>query len=110
MAISTLRNIARHLRKNPTEAEVLLWKNLRARKMEGLRFRRQHPIDSYIVDFACLKERIVIEADRVHHDGKRDLGKISHLKGRGFKVLRFWNEEIVTNIGGVLEEIRRSCR
>jgi very-short-patch-repair endonuclease len=106
----TLRNIARHFRKNPTKAEALLWKNLRAKQVEGLKFRRQHPIDGYIVDFACLKKRIVIEADGVRHSRKRDLSKDGHLKGRGFKVLRFWDEEIMTNAGGVLEEIRRSCR
>lgn len=106
----TLKNIARYFRKNPTKAEELLWKKLRARQVDGLKFRRQQPIDGYIVNFACLKKRIVIEADGGQHSAKRDFRKDSCLKGQGFQVLRFWNEEIITNIDGVLEEIRRSCQ
>jgi len=105
-----LNSIARHLRNNPTEAEALLWKYLRAKQLEGLKFRRQQPIDGYIVDFVCLKKRIIIEADGGQHSEKNDLKKDCHLKGQGFKVLRFWNNEILTNIDGVIEEVRRNCQ
>jgi len=79
--------------------------------LENLKFRRQQPIDNYIVDFVCLEKRLVIEVDGGHHaveklkDKKRD----SYLKMRGFKVLRFWNNEVLTNINGVLEVIRENC-
>jgi len=98
--------MARHLRNNPTEAESLLWKHLRAKQVEGLKFRRQQPIDGYIVDFVCLKKRIIIEADGGQHSEINDLRKDRHLKGQGFRVLRFWNNEILTNIEGVIEEVR----
>jgi len=101
--------IAKTLRKRSTNAENVLWRHLRAKRFRGIKFRRQQPIGTYIVDFVCFEKRIVIEVDGGGHisekvqDNERDrwLGK------EGFKVLRFWNNEVLQNIEGVLEVISR---
>jgi very-short-patch-repair endonuclease len=79
--------------------------------MEGLKFRRQEPIGKYIVDFVCYEKGIVIEVDGGQHAmGKeKDEGRDNWFKREGFEVLRFWNNEVLTNIEGVLEVIRRKC-
>jgi very-short-patch-repair endonuclease len=99
---------AKILRKNFTNTERLLWKYLRAKQMEGCKFRRQEPIGSYIVDFVCQEKRIVIEVDGGQHsiEGKRDNERDEWLEGKGYKVLRFWDNEVLANIEGVLEGIR----
>jgi very-short-patch-repair endonuclease len=88
-----------------------LWRHLRARQLEGLKFRRQQPIDNYIVDFVCFEKRIVIEVDGGQHmvEKEKDTERDDHLKRHGFRVLRFWNNDVLTNIGGVLEVIRDNC-
>ena len=99
---------AKVLRKNFTNTERVLWKHLRAKQMEGCKFRRQEPIGSYIVDFLCHEKMIVIEVDGSQHstererDNKRDVW----LKGQGYKVLRLWNNEVLANIEVVLDVIR----
>ena len=100
--------IAKVLRKNFTDTERLLWEYLRAKQMEGYKFRRQEPIGSYIVDFVCQEKRIMIEVDGGQHstESEKDKGRGEWLKGQGYKVLRFWNNEVVANIEGVLEVIR----
>jgi len=103
--------IAKNLRKKLTDTERLLWTRLRARQLEGLKFRRQEPIGKYIVDFVCYEKGIVIEADGGQHSSEKgkDATRDKWLKKEGFKVLRFWNNEILTNIEGVLEVIRKEC-
>ncbi len=105
-----LTNIAKNLRKRPTEAEKLLWRYLRGRTLGGLKFRRQQPIGGYVVDFICLDERIVIEVDGGQHVGSKseDIERDKWLKGQGFKVLRFWNNEVLKNIAGVCHTIKES--
>jgi very-short-patch-repair endonuclease len=77
--------------------------------MEGLRFRRQVPIDHYIVDFVCFEKRLIVEADGGQHSGSdTDRIRDEYLKKQGFMILRFWNNEILMNIGGVLEKIRET--
>ena len=99
---------ARSLRKNQTEAERLLWRHLRNRQLCQAKFRRQFPINPYIVDFACLELKLIIELDGGHHaeqisyDEKRDF----FLKQQGFKILRFWNNDVTGNLEGVLERVR----
>jgi very-short-patch-repair endonuclease len=93
-----LRQYAREMRNEPTDAEAVLWNILRGKKLEGMRFRRQHPIENYIVDFICLEEKLIIEVDGSQHaentyDEKRD----AKLKEVGFTVMRFWNDEIIKN-------------
>jgi len=108
-----LRNLtvaAKDLRKRSTDAERLLWKHLRMKQLDGLKFRRQEPIDGYIVDFVCFDKRIIIEADGGQHDGSEsDAIRDEYLKGQDFVVLRFWNTDILTNIEGVLLVIQAKC-
>lgn len=104
-----LYNIARNQRKNPTEAEKMLWKHLRSEQLEGLKFRRQEPIGSYIADFVCHDRKIIIEVDGGQHaEDPRDRQRDDWLKGQGYRVLRFWNNEVLNNIDGVLEKIREN--
>jgi very-short-patch-repair endonuclease len=98
--------IARRLRKSMTDAERVLWRWLRSRRIDGWTFRRQEPIDAYIVDFVCFKARLVIEVDGGQHsesqaDGKRD----AYLRSGGFRVLRFWSNEVLSNPEGVQRAI-----
>jgi len=106
-----LNKLANKLRKRPTNAEMLLWKYLRLRQMAGLKFRRQQAIDNYIVDFICFENRIVIEVDGGQHavEGEEDISRDSYLNKHGFKILRFWNNEVLNNTIGVLETIREHC-
>lgn len=102
---------AKALRKNSTKAERLLWRNLRAKQLQGFKFRRQEPLGDYVVDFVCFEKRLVIEVDGGQHMIKvvKDKQRERWLKNQGFKILRFWNNEVLRNIEGVLEVIRRNC-
>jgi very-short-patch-repair endonuclease len=96
---------ARDLRRNLTDAETLLWKELR-RRILGAKFRRQVPIGSYIVDFACLPRKLLIEVDGGQHlESATDTERDRWLRSQGFRVLRFWNNEVFQNLQGVLETI-----
>ena len=99
---------ARALRQNLTDAERKLWAALR-RNALGVGFRRQHPIGPYIVDFVCLDRKLIVEADGGQHaeaQAAHDAERTSWLEARGYVVMRFWNDEILTNLEGVLEVIR----
>ena len=100
--------IAKNLRKRSTDAERMLWKHLRARQLDGLKFRRQEPMGNYVLDFICYEKELVIELDGGQHAIKKedDAERDTWLKQQGFKVLRFWNNEVLMNIDGVLEVIR----
>ncbi|HHT9134933.1 MAG TPA: endonuclease domain-containing protein [Candidatus Avalokitesvara rifleensis] len=106
-----LTTIAKNLRRRSTDAEKLLWRHLRSKQLKGLKFRRQHPIGSYIVDFACLDKQVVIELDGGQHtvNGNRDKERDRRLEKEGYKVLRFWNNDVLRNTNGVLEVIRENC-
>ena len=106
-----IATIAKTLRKKSTDAENVLWKQLRRKQLEGLKFRRQQPRDNYVVDFVCFEKRIVIEVEGGQHSIERDKDseRDNYLVINGFKVLRFWNNEVLQNIEGVLEMIRKSC-
>jgi very-short-patch-repair endonuclease len=103
--------LGKALRKRPTDAEQLLWSRLRMKQMQGLKFRRQQPIDNYIVDFVCFENRIIIEVDGGQHaaENNKDIKRDTYLQRNGFKVLRFWNNEVLRKIDGVLEVIRENC-
>jgi very-short-patch-repair endonuclease len=105
-------SIARTLRRNPTDAEQRLWSRLRGRQLDGCRFRRQTPLGPYVVDFACLAARLVIEVDGGQHSwrAEKDAARRSWLEVNGFHVLRFWNNEVLGNLEGVLETIRRTLQ
>jgi very-short-patch-repair endonuclease len=93
-----------------TEAERRLWYLLRRHNLQGRLFRRQVPIDCYVVDFACLSARLVIEVDGGQHSAQavRDAARTRWLEKFGFRVLRFWNNEVLGNTEGVLEVIVRA--
>ncbi len=102
-----LRADARRLRREQTEAESLLWHNLRAKRLNGLKFRRQHPIGDHIVDFCCLRHRLVIEIDGSQHaeEVEKDPARTRRLEANGFRVIRFWNDDVLRNLQGVLASI-----
>ena len=101
--------IARKLRKTETVAEKRLWREIRKLRVMGYHFRRQPPVDGYIVDFACLAHLVVIEVDGYQHGEDAGLQKDStrdaHLRWRGFDVLRFSNGDVRDHLDGVILEI-----
>ena len=103
---------ARTLRKDPTHAERVLWQRLRRRQLAGFKFRRQHSVGPYICDFACLEASIVVELDGSQHaeqfdyDTRRDM----FLRSRGFRVLRFWNNDVLVRTEVILETIYEALR
>ena len=103
---------ARRLRSNQTEAEKTLWSKLRRQQLDGYRFRRQHPIGPYIVDFVCLAEKLVVEVDGSQHadDQDPDADRTAWLESRGYRVVRFWNNDVSRNIDGVVAVIRDAVR
>ena len=101
--------LAKNLRKRSTDAERLLWKYLRIKQIEGLKFRRLEPIGNYILDFVCYEKQLILEADGGQHSTEVDANRDAWLNSQGFKILRFWNHDVLLNIEGVLEVIRRSC-
>lgn len=107
---SNLKNFAKSLRKRPTDAERILWKHLKAKKLKGLKFRRQEPIGKYIVDFVCYEKGIIIEVDGGQHsiDKERDHERDIWFRDEGFKVIRFWNNDVLSNTEGVLTAIMTS--
>ena len=101
--------IAKKLRINSTDTEKYLWKYLRGKQLTGFKFRRQHPVGKYIVDFVNLERKIIIEVDGGQHsENKKDKLRDKWLKEKGYEVLRFWDNEVFTNVEGVLEVIREN--
>ena len=100
---------ARQLRQLSTDAERRLWSALRDRRLSRFKFRRQYPIGFYIVDFACTRYKLVIEIDGGQHmDSSADARRTAWLQGQGWKVIRFWNNDVLTNTNGVIENILRA--
>ncbi len=101
---------ARALRSNPTEAERALWKHLRVRQIEGHKFRRQQPLGRYIVDFVCLEKRLIVELDGGQHaeQVRSDTNRTAWLEAQGFRVMRFWNHDVLNEIEAVKEAIREA--
>jgi very-short-patch-repair endonuclease len=87
-----------------TDVERLLWHALRGRQLNGHRFRRQHPIGSYIADFACIEQQLVLELDGGQHQeqAQYDERRTAYLQVHGWQVLRFWNNDVINNFDGVL--------
>ena len=105
MTPTTLTYRARILRSTMTDAERFLWRSLRRRAF-GRKFRRQEPIGPYIVDFVCFERRVVLELDGGQHlESDADRIRDRWLEGQGFRVLRFWNHEVLGNVEGVLRAI-----
>jgi len=108
------RDFARRLRERQTDAENRLWYHLRGRRLCGLRFRRQHPVASYFADFACIELGLIVELDGGQHASPRgqwsDCVRTDVLAAHGFEVLRFWDNDVLSNTSGVLTVIAQRAR
>ena len=93
------------LRRSATEAELGLWYHLRAGRLNGLKFRRQHPIPPYVVDFYCAAKKLVVELDDSQHDEVVDQARTRFLEAQGMKVLRYWDNDVLQQTDAVLEAI-----
>lgn len=100
------KKTARRLRRNATEAEKMLWRRLRDRQLDGLKFRRQFPIGRYVADFVCQEIRLVVELDGGQHSTASDAARSAFLTSEGWHILRFWNNEVMSNTEGVLRAIQ----
>jgi len=102
----TLKRV-RGLRRDSTHAEKLLWSALRLRQLASCKFRRQFPVGKFIADFCCVERRLLIELDGGQHDARaiQDVARTRKLAGEGWRVIRFWNNEVLRNLDGVLGEI-----
>jgi adenine-specific DNA-methyltransferase len=89
------------LRKNATDAERKLWSVLRRRQLGGFKFRKQVEIDAYVVDFLCAERRLIIEVDGGQHTPERDARRTAFLESQGFRLIRFWNNDVLQNLDGV---------
>ena len=98
---------AKQLRENLTDVERLLWFSLRDRQLDDYKFRRQSPIGEYVVDFVCAECKLVVEIDGGQHavQKTRDNRRSAWLEGQGYRVIRFWNNDVIENLDGVLEVI-----
>ena len=98
---------ARRLRRNQTDAERILWFRLRDRRLNGWKFRRQFPVDHYVVDFFCADAHLIIELDGGQHAVRTDADaqRTKVLEAMGYMVLRYWNNDVMQNIDGVLEDV-----
>jgi very-short-patch-repair endonuclease len=106
-----LTEFARELRENSTDAERLFWSRVRAHRLHGFKFKRQQVVGPYIVDFVCVDARLIVELDGGQHaSDESDRVRDARLKGQGYRVLRFWNTEVLMNIDGVIETVLKSLR
>jgi very-short-patch-repair endonuclease len=106
MGRKRLTPIARKLRANQTEAEERLWYYLRGRRFDGEKFVRQSQIDRYVADFACRTARLAVELDGGQHSAERDAARTEIIETYGYRVLRFWNHDVLEDTYSVLEVIR----
>ncbi len=108
-----MSGVSRFLRTHATDVENRLWYYLKGRQIKGVKFRRQEPIGSYIVDFVAYEKKLVIEIDGGQHaeenEKYKDMGREDWLRSQGFKVIRFWNNDVLENLEGVLETITDNC-
>ena len=111
MVEKRLTGTARKLRGDPTEAEKALWTRLRVGQVDGFKFVRQFPIGAHVADFACRGARLVIELDGGQHAiGDSDAARTALIEAHGYRVIRFWNHDLLANMDGVLESIRAELR
>lgn len=103
---------ARGLRRRETEAEQTLWRRLRGQQFHGLKFRRQHPLAGYVLDFFCEELRLCVEVDGGQHDARaaQDAARTAALKALGVEVVRYWNSEVLGNLDGVWADLEGVVR
>ena len=110
MAKSNLLNRAKELRHTETEAEQIIWSWLRAKKLNDVKFRRQEPVGKYIVDFVSFEKKLIIEIDGGQHNleenSANDKARTEWLQSQGFRVIRFWNNDVSSNLDGVVTRIK----
>jgi adenine-specific DNA-methyltransferase len=99
---------SRRLRRDSTDAERKLWNILRNRQLNGFKFRQQVEIDGYIADFFCPEKRLIIEVDGGQHTPERDARRTAFLESQGFRILRFWNNDVLQNLDGVWAAIEEA--
>ena len=105
------RSFARQMRADATKAENVLWQALRRKQLGGLKFRRQVPLDGCILDFVCFEARLIVEVDGSQHaEAARDQARDRHFEAAGFRVLRFWNDDVLTGLDGVCLVILREAQ
>jgi very-short-patch-repair endonuclease len=104
MTPKTKIRLARNLRRNQTKAEQRLWQQVRSRRLNGCKFRRQVPIDNYIADFVCEDAKLIVELDGGQHDDNKQADDLrtKNLEDFGYHIIRFWNNEVLENMDGVL--------
>ena len=104
-----LTPIAKRLRHEMTDAERVLWREVRAHRFAGLKFKRQEPLGLYVVDFVCYAAKLIVELDGGHHADQQDVDaeRTRWLESCGFRVVRFWNNDVLTNTAGVMQEIEK---
>ncbi|MGE5563430.1 MAG: endonuclease domain-containing protein [Bacillota bacterium] len=107
MTRKRLTPVARKLRRSSTDAENRLWYHLRGRRFEGAKFLRQFPIGRYVADFACRDLRLAIELDGGQHSPETDAPRTGAIEAFGYRLIRFWNNDVLENTEGVLDVIRR---
>ena len=107
-------HFTRKLRKDQTPHEIKLWNILRNREIGDLKFRRQHKIGKYVVDFCCLDKKLVVELDGGHHNEEqykiKDQKRQKYIESQGYVVLRFWNNEVDDNLDGIIDTILEFCQ
>lgn len=104
------RQFARAMRADATKAETMLWQALSGSKLEGLKFKRQVPLDGYILDFVCFEMRLIVEVDGGQHaENVRDVERDRYLASQGFRTLRFWNDEVERELDAVCATILREA-
>jgi very-short-patch-repair endonuclease len=100
---------ARRLRRDATDAERILWSRLRNRQLGGFKFKRQETIGPFVADFVCVECKLVVETDGGQDNDDVDRERTNYLQGLGWRVLRFWNNEVLQQADGVLEVILHAC-
>ena len=110
MTRKRLTPVARTLRRASTDAELRLWRYLRSRRLEGAKFLRQFPIGPRVADFACRDLHLAIELDGGQHSPGVEAARTQVIEAFGYRIIRFWNNDVLENTEGVLEVIRRELR
>jgi very-short-patch-repair endonuclease len=106
------RDFAKQLRHNMTPEEWRLWHAVKAKRLAGAKFRRQVPIGPYVADFVCVSAHLIVELDGSQHGDRieTDAERTRYLEERGYRVLRFWNNDVMTNLDGVIQKIALALR
>ena len=101
-----IRNFAKGMRSEPTEAEAAMWRLLRDRRLDHVKFRRQVPFQNFVLDFVCFEKRLIVEIDGSQHaESIRDAGRDAKLAAEGFQIARYWNNDVLRRRTAVLEDI-----